>query len=150
MKLLIIAVFATAALGLASSAAAEPYQDYTPAKGAWQITEVHVDPSHIDDYLTGLKTSWAPGEEISKKRGLIDDYEIMVRIDPAGTGANVLLAQHFTSLAALDPDKARDQAIEAQSYAALPKAKGQEMVAGFEKYRTFVGDGFYQVMDFPK
>jgi hypothetical protein len=74
----------------------------------------------------------------------------MVRIDLAGTDANVLQAQHFISLAGLDPDEARDQAIEAQSYAALPKAKGQDMVAGFEKHRTFVGDGFDEAMDFPK
>ena len=150
MKRFVCAALAAGALALAGSAMAEPYQDYTPAKGAWQITEVHVDPSHIDDYLTGLRTSWAPGEEIAKKHGLIDDYIVMVRVDPAGTSANVLLAQHFTSLAALEPDKARDQAIESESYAALPKTKGEEMVAGFEKYRTFVGDGFYQVMDFAK
>lgn len=150
MKRFVCAALATGALILAGSAAAEPYQDYTPQKGAWQITEVHVDPSHIDDYLTGLKTSWAPGEEIAKKHGLIDDYLVMVKVDPAGASANVLLAQHFTSLAALEPDKARDQAIESESYAALPKTKGEEMVAGFEKYRTFVGDGFYQVMDFAK
>jgi hypothetical protein len=148
--LLCVAIAAAASLGLARVAAAEPYQDYTPEKGAWQVTEVHVDPSHIDDYLTGLRTSWAPGEEIAKKHGLIDAYQVMVRVDPAGTGANVLLAQHFTSLAGLEPDKARDQAIEAESYAALPKAKGQEMVAGFEKYRSFVGDGFFQVMTFAK
>jgi hypothetical protein len=45
IKLLISAVFATAALGLASSAAAEPYQDYTPAKGAWQFTEATSTPA---------------------------------------------------------------------------------------------------------
>ena len=137
-------------LSLTGAAQAEPWVDYTPVKGVWDKTYVHVESNRIDDYLVALKKTWVPEQEAAKKHGLIDDYQIMVRIDPAGGGANVLLCQHFTSLAGLDPDKARDQAIESENYAALPKAKGDEMVAGFQKYRTFVGDGFYQVMTFNK
>ncbi len=150
MRFFVGAACAVGTLALASASWAEPYKDWTPRKGAWQITEVRVDPNHIDDYLTGLRTSWLPGQEIAKKHGLIDDYTVLVRMDASGTGANVLLGTHVPSLALLEPDKARDQAIEQEGYAAVSKEKGQAMVAGFEKYRAFVGDGFYQTIDLGK
>ncbi|MEO8811681.1 MAG: hypothetical protein ABI376_02060 [Caulobacteraceae bacterium] len=150
MKAIFGAALTAGLLALAAQGQAEPYKDYTPAKGAWQITEVHVDQNHIDDYLTGLRTSWAPGEELAKKHGLIDRYGVFVRMDPAGRGANVLLTQHMTSMATLDPDKARDQAMMTEGLAQMSKEKGAALVAGFDKYRTFVGDGFWQEMDFAK
>jgi hypothetical protein len=150
MKLLMGAVCTAAAASLAISAFADPYKDYTPRKGAWQITEVHVDPNHIDDYLTGLKTTWVQGNELAKKHGIIDDYQVMVRMDAAGGGANVLLAQHYPSLAALEPDQARDEAIRKEGLAIVSKEKGEAMVAGYEKYRSFVGDGFWTSVEFPK
>jgi hypothetical protein len=135
---------------LPALAHAEQYKEYTPMKGAWQFTQVHVDPNHIDDYLVGLKTSWATGQEIDKKHGLIDNYAVMVRVDAASGGANVILARHLTSLGVLEPDKARDQAIEAENYAVVPKTKQEGLVGGFEKYRNFIGEGYYQVMEFSK
>jgi hypothetical protein len=47
---------------------AEPYVDYTPKKGVWQITAVEVDPNHIDEYLTGLRRSQVSGFEVLKRR----------------------------------------------------------------------------------
>lgn len=142
----------TAALAVmaAGAAKAEIYKDWTPQKGGWQVTEIHVDSNHIDDYLTGLKTTWVTGNEISKKHGVIDDYRVLLRIDPAGKGANVLLELHYPTLAMLDPDMARDKAIEKEGYEAVSKDKGKEMVAGYEKYRSFVGDGVYSVVTFGK
>lgn len=150
MRMILACTAGALALVAAVAAKAEPYKDYTAQKGAWQVTEVHVDQNHIDDYLTGLKTSWVPGQEIAKKHGVIDDYWVMVKLDPAGVGANVLLGQHYPSLAVLEPDMARDKAIEKESYAAVSKEKGEALVAGFEKYRSFVGDGLYQIVQFGK
>jgi hypothetical protein len=145
-----VCALALTVLGIAGAARAEPYKDYTFQKGAWQITEVHVDPNHLDDYLTGLKEEWVPGQEIAKKHGVIDDYSVMVRIDPSGTGANVLLGSHYPSLSQLEPNQVRDSAMEQESYAAMSKDKSAAVVAGFEKYRTFVGDGFYETVDLAK
>ena len=51
-----ILIAAVSALAAASvTAFAEQYVDYTPQKGAWQFTEVKVEPAHIDDYLVGLR-----------------------------------------------------------------------------------------------
>ncbi len=141
---------AGAVLGLASAVAAEPYVDYTPQKGVLEIQTIKVDPNHIDEYLTGLKTSLAPGYEIEKKHGIIDWWALDVKLNSNGGDANVMIVRHYPNAAVLDPDKARDQAIEKEEYATLSKDAGAKAVAGYEKYRTFVSDDFYYAIDFPK
>jgi len=150
MNIILGATCGLAAIALASAAWAEPYRDYTPQKGAWQVQEIHVDPNHIDDYLTGLKATYIPSQEIAKKHGIIDSFLVLVRMNAAGEGDNVMLVTHYPSLAALEPDKARDQAMEQENYAAVSKEKGEAQVAGFDKYRTFLRDGYWQVMDLGK
>src|SRR5471030_543544 len=103
MKHLVGIACALGTLAVAGVGRAEPYKDYTPQKGAWQVTEIHVDPNHIDDYLTGLKTSLIPANEIAKKHGLIDNYIVLVRMDSSGKGANVMLVTHYPALSALEP-----------------------------------------------
>ncbi len=149
MKMLLGAA-AMAILFSAGSVSADPYKDYTPQKGAWTVTAIHVDPNHVDDYLTGLKSTWAAGQEAAKKRGIIDSYSVLVKMDGEGPGVNVLLMTHYPSLANMEPDRARDTAMMAEAQAAMSREKGEAMVAGFDKYRTFVGDGLYVAMDMAK
>jgi hypothetical protein len=141
---------AGAALGVAGIAAAEPYQDYTPLKGITEVQTVKVDPNHLDDYLTGLKTTLVPGLEIAKKHGIIDWYVFNVKINPNGGESNVEIVQHYPNSAVLDADKARDQAIDKETYAAVSKEKIDKAVTGFEKYRTFVSDDLYYEIEYPK
>jgi hypothetical protein len=150
MKKLLIAGVVFGAATWASAAAAEPYVDYMPQKGVWHVTTVKVDSNHIDDYVTGLKKSWVTAEEIAKKHGIIDSYSIMIKLNPADGAGNVLLLEHYPSIAALDPDQARDQAMQREDYAAVPKATGEQMVAGYDKYRTFVGDDYWTDISFGK
>jgi hypothetical protein len=150
MKAALIGVGLAFGVFTAGAAMAEPYQDYTPQKGLWHVTTIKVDPNHVDEYVTGLKKEWAPGEEVAKRHGLIDSYMIMVKLNPADGSGNVLLVEHLPNAASLDPDRARDQMVEREIYAAVPKAEGQEMVKGFEKYRTFVGEAYYQEFAFTK
>ena len=135
---------------MAGAAAAEPYVDYTPQKGVWHVTSVKVDPNHIDDYVTGLKKSWVAAEEIAKRNGLINNYEIKIKLNASDGQANVLLIEHYPSLAALEPDQARDQTIQRENYAAVPKTTGEAMVAGYDKYRVFVGDDYWTDITFTK
>lgn len=150
MKIILGAACAAAAVALATAGSAEMYKDWTPQRGVWQVTAIHVDPNHMDDYLTGLKTTWVTGNEIAKKHGVIDAYDVSVKLDAAADGPNVLLRLHYPSLAALEPDRTRDEALERETLAVVSKQKGQAMVAGFEKYRTFVGEGLYQSVDLGK
>ncbi len=131
-------------------ACAEPYVDYMPHKGAWHVTTIKVDPNHIDDYVTGLKKSWVTSEEIAKKHGLIDSYQILIKLNASDGQGNVLLIEHYPSLASLEPDQARDQTIQKENYAAVPKTEGQQMVAGYDKYRVFVADDYWTEIGFGK
>ena len=129
------------ALCAATTASAEQWVDYTPETGVWDINAIDVDPNHIDDYLVGLKRSQVPFFEILKKRGMIDAYKFVVRNGYAKNSPSVLIMVHYTSHAALTPDKARDQAIEKEVLAGFSKAQGDAAVAGYEKYRTFIDNG---------
>ena len=145
------AVAGACALFLAAGAAsADPYVDYTPQKGVWDVTAIKVDPNHIDDYLKGLKAVWVPGEEIAKKHGVIDQYFVMVKANATGGDANVLLGQHYVSFAMMDPDKKRDVAMQKEGEAIVSKDAQASTVSGFDKYRSFVGEDLWVPMEFTK
>ena len=146
MKRVTGALIALAAMSITTSVRAEPYVDYTPQKGYWEINAIEVDPNHVDDYLTGLRQSQVTGFEVLKRRGLIDDYKFVVRNGYVKGSPNVLIMTHSPTAATLDAEKARDQAIEKEMYAAFSKAKGDAAVAGYEKYRTFIDDGQWTEM----
>ncbi len=149
MKTIIGAAVLAAAVGTSAAALADPYKDWTPMKGAWEVVTLKVDPNHIDDYLTGLKDHWVRGAELAKKHGVIDTYFVKVRLNPTG-GANVLLIEHYPSLVNLEPDKARDMAMQAEALAQVSKEAGEKAVAGFDKYRTFVSDEIWTDVEFAK
>ena len=132
-----------AALGVVHAARAEPYVDYTPKKGVWQVIAIAVDPNHIDEYLVGLKTELIPSLDVAKAHGVIDQYRFMVKFNADGHDANVLLLRHYPSLANLDPDRARDEAMEKEVRARLSKADQDKKIANFERYRRFVSDEYW-------
>ncbi len=141
MKRVTGALFALAAFTATTAVRSEPYVDYTPQKGYWEINAIEVDPNHVDDYLTGLRQSQVSGFEVLKKRGLIDDYKFMVRNGYVKGSPNVLIMTHAPTYSSMDAEKARDQAIDKEIYAIFSKERGQAAVAGYEKYRTFLDDG---------
>jgi hypothetical protein len=136
-------------LALAGAAFAEPYTDWTPTKGAWEVTTVKVEPSHVDDYLTGLKKGWVAGQEVAKAHGVIDRYMVLVKLN-GSAGANVQMIVHYPSLAMMEPDKARDQAIDKETSAKVSKDDDKKAVAEYDKYRTFVSDEIWTSVDFGK
>ncbi len=148
MKAIVLA--GAVALGLAVPAAADPWVDWAPKNGVVSVTAIHVDPNHIDDYLTGLKKVWLPGEEVAKKQGVIEGYMILVNVNASGLGPNVLLVEHLPNFAALDPNKKRDLEMKKAVEAITPKSQSDAAVAGFEKYRTFVGADLWQQVEFTK
>ncbi len=134
----------------ASSAHAKEYVDYGYGKGVWMITQVDVDPNHVDDYLTGLKQSEVPGFDIMKKHGLIDDYSFSVKNGYTKGMPNVVIAVHYVSADALMPDQARDQMLEKEIMATMSEAAGKAAIAGYEKYRSFVDTSTWMDVTFKK
>ena len=151
MKNLILCGAGALAIACAyAPATAEAYVDYTPQKGYWTINAVEVDPNHVDDYLTGLRSSQVSAFEVLKRRGLIDDYKFMVRTGYVKGSPNVLIMTHSPSTALDDPDQARDQSFEKEIFSAFSKEKGDAAVRGYEKYRTFIDNGNWQTMTMKK
>lgn len=139
-----------AALGVVHAACAEPYVDYTPKKGVWQVVAIAVDPNHVDEYLVGLKTELVPSLEAAKAHGVIDQYGFMVKFNSTSPDANVLILRHYPSLSNLDPDRVRDEAMEKEVRAKLQKADQDKKIAEFEKYRRFVSDEYWVDVDLNK
>lgn len=129
------------------AASADPYKDYTPEKGVWQVTTVKVDPNHVDDYLVGLKKGLVPSFEIAKKHGVIDQYFVMVNPN-YDEGGNVIIGQHFVSFAMMDPDKNRDTAILKENLAQMSKETSNKMTGGFDKYRVFLNTSMWTGIDY--
>ena len=140
MKNSILLAGAVGALCLAATAGAraEPWTDYTPQKGAYVYTLVHVEPGHIDEYLVALKKTWIPSAESLKSRGLIDSYSVQVKQNVYGDGPNVITVEHWPTLAGMDPDKIRDQEMEAQFRKILPKADEPALAAERAKFRKIL------------
>ena len=137
-----IAVLAAlAAFGVSATAqSTEIYKDYVPSKAVWNVTMVKVVPNRIDDYLGGLKKSWVSGCEINKKQGVIEDCGIYVSETSAGGAFNVMLVQKFVSGTMMEPDEARYNSFMAEFRKGLEKAKQDELVKGYEEFRSFFGE----------
>ena len=151
MKMLsTVALAAGIAAFAVSTTSADPYKDYTPTKGVWQVTTVKVDPNHIDDYLVGLKRALVPSMESAKRHGVIDDYFVMVNANDADDSGNVLIGQHYVSFAAMDPDRTRDMQMQKEALALMSKEEGNKLTNGFDKYRTFLNTQMWTRIDFGK
>ncbi len=130
-------------------AVAEPFVDYTPLPGAWEIQTRTIQPTHIDDYLKLLHSYWVPLEEIEKKHGIIDDYKVLVKINSA-EGANVLLMEHYPRLSSMEPDRARDQAVQRESDAFMSRDRSDKLLSSIDSYRSFASDVIYRSFDVTK
>jgi hypothetical protein len=146
-----IILLAAAASCLATNALADPWVDYTPAKGAYVKTMIHVEPGKIDDYLTNvIKKVWIPSQESAKRHGVIDSYVVQVKSDVYGSGPNVALIIHYPTMATRDPDKARDQAMDKEFEAIQPKSSEPAVEADRAKYRTVMSEEVWNVIDYSK
>lgn len=150
MNIFLKSAIAALCLVSATGGRAEPYVDYTPQKGYWQITALEVDPNHVDEYLTGLRKSQLSVFQVLQKRGLIDQYKFVVRNGYVKGSPNVLIMTHSSSLGLLDADQARDVAVQKEIEAAFSKEASDKAIAGYEKYRVFVDDGQWTEMTMAK
>jgi hypothetical protein len=153
MKLFAIAaaaVVAGAALAAAATAAAETWVDWSPGKGVTEKQYIKVAPGHLDDYLTGLRKTWVPQQEIRKKHGVITDYVILLRDHRDGPEDMLCLITIYPSGAAMDPDRTRDMAIESEYRAHLTKEQSDAMQTQYGAYRTRVADETWRDVEFSK
>lgn len=146
-----IQVLGAAVLALAASTAyAEKWEDYSPSKEVWNVTQVKVQPSKVDDYLKTLKQTLIPNLEIEKRDGQVLDYKVLVNMNGASAGATVIIMTQFTSLAAMAPDKERDLRQRSEMRKTLPKQESEKINDTRGSYRSFIDGGTYWNVEFGK
>ncbi len=148
MKRLAIAATA-AAMALSFNAQAfEIYTDYTASKEVWNVTLVKVNPNRIDDYLEGLKQTWQSGCEIGKKQGTVLDCFVYISENTAQRDYNMILVQKFPSAASADPNEAQYKEFMTQMRAKMAEDKQDQLVEGYEEFRTFFDEQNFRRIEF--
>ncbi len=148
MKRLAIAASAAALTLSINAQAFEVYTDYTFSKEFWNVTMVKVNPNRIDDYLEGLKQTWAPGCEIGKKNGTVLDCFVYLSDTAANRDFNMMLVMKFPSGASSDPNAEQFKKLQAEMRARLAQEKQDKLVEGYEELRTFWGEQNFRRIDF--
>lgn len=92
----------------------EPWKDYEMSDAVWSITTIKVDSNMGDAYLEGIRKTWAPGNDVSKELGHIEDYAIYRSELPESGHFNLLLVVKFANDADLAPNKERYDAFMAK------------------------------------
>jgi hypothetical protein len=127
--------------GIASVASAdlEPWTDYDISPLVSNVTTVKVDSNMIDKYLEGLKSTWAPANDVAVELGQIESYGIYVSQLPNGGDFNVILVVRMKDAADMQPDQA--------DYEAFMKKWGEEnqelsdkIVLTYPDIRTITGE----------
>ena len=142
MKTLLAALAATTLLA-APLALADEWVDYAPTKEPWQVTTVKVAPGKLDDYIVGLKKSYADQLERQKKNGEVLDYHILVNTSPNAAGATIVFLTKYKDWNALIPNKDRDLKEQDEFRKTIPKSDEEKMGEDRSKFRTFLDEGTY-------
>ena len=126
----------TLAIGLAiawstpAAAQLKPYTDYTLSDSVSIVTTVKVKENMVEDYLQGIRNTWVESNEIAKRLGQMQDYDVYVS-DMANSGDfNVVLVTTFANTSDLAPNRAR--------YDAFMKAWGTQNEAASRTTTTTV------------
>lgn len=143
MKTLISSLALTTAFTVAPLAFADEWVDYAPAKEPWTVTTVKVAPGKLDDYIIGLKKSYADQLERQKKNGEVLDYHILVNTSPNAAGATIVFLTKYKDWNALIPNKDRDLKEQDEFRKAISKSDEEKMGEDRSKFRTFLDDGTY-------
>ena len=150
MRTLIPMLAAAAALAVAPLALADEWVDYSPTKEPWQVTTVKVEAGKLDDYILGLKKSYADQLERQKKNGDVLDYHILVNTSPNGAGATIVFLTKYKDWNALIPNKERDLKEQDEFRKTISKSDEEKMGEDRSKFRTFLDDGTYSDITYLK
>lgn len=131
--LLLVAFAGTATADL------EPWKDYTLSETISNVTTIKVDSNRIDTYLEGLRTTWAPTNDIAKELGQIEDYNIYVSQLANSGDFNVILVVTMKDASAMQPSKDRYDAFM-NKWSEESQKKSDEVVKTYPDIRTITGE----------
>jgi hypothetical protein len=103
----LLAVIALAIVPATAMARLTPYEDYTISDTVSQVSTIRVKANMMDHYLEGIRDTWVASNEVAKRLGHIQDYEIYISDLPNSGDFNLLLVTIFANTADLAPTQER-------------------------------------------
>jgi hypothetical protein len=91
----------------------------------WRVTLIRVKPTHLDDYLTSLRSTLKPVLEEEKREGIIVDYKIFLKDtkhDPQDW--DICAAVEYKNYAALDGETAKADSVRDKILGGKSQAQG--------------------------
>ncbi|NNC36416.1 MAG: hypothetical protein EX271_08145 [Acidimicrobiales bacterium] len=144
-----LAVIGALAFAQPAFAQLEAYKDYDVKEATAIVTTVKVDSNMIDYYLEGLKTAWAPSNDVSKSLGQIEDYNIYVSQLPNSGDFNVILVVSFKNTADIGPSKERYEAFMAE-WGSKRQKESRTIAKTYPDIRTITGSYLMNEVTFNK
>jgi hypothetical protein len=139
MKIL-FAIAAAISITYPVSAQLKPYEDYTVTDSVLNVTTVKVKENMVDDYLQGLRQTWAASNAVAKRLGQMKDYRVYVSELPNGGDFNVVLVTEFANTSDLAPNKARYEAFMKAWGTANEAATRTTTTTVYPNLRTITGE----------
>jgi len=78
MKTGIMALGFAVAFSAPVSAQLKPYQDYTVSDSVSNVSTIKVKENMVEDYLQGIRNTWAASNAVAKRLGHMMDYKVYV------------------------------------------------------------------------
>lgn len=140
MKLTATLAFIGAVM-MAQPAAAQlsAYTDYDISESPSIVTTVKVDSNMMDYYLEGLKSTWAPSNEVAKELGHITGYSMHVSAFENSGDFNIVLVINLANTADLAPSKAKYDAFMA-SWGKANEKKNRATAKTYPDIREITGE----------
>lgn len=107
MKYACLAAGVAFAFSAPAAAQLKPYTDYTVSDTVTMVTTVKVKENMIEDYLQGIRDTWAASNDVAKRLGQMQDYRVYVSDLPQSGDFNVVLVTDFANTSDLAPNRAR-------------------------------------------
>ncbi len=130
------------AVALAAPAAAQlkQYTDYTLSDSVSNVSTIKVKENMIDDYLQGIRSTWVASNEVAKRLGHMQDYQVYVSDLPNSGEFNVVLVANFANTSDLAPNKARYEAFMKAWGTANEAATRTTSTTVYPNLRTITGE----------
>ena len=103
----ILAIGLVVALSAPAAAQLKPYQDYTVSDSVSNVSTIKVKENMVEDYLQGIRNTWAASNAVAIKLGQMKDYKVYVSDLPNSGEFNVMLVATFDNTSDLAPNRAR-------------------------------------------
>jgi hypothetical protein len=121
-------------------------EDHPYSEGAVvNVARIRTVDGHFDDYMAWLAKDWKKQQEIFKKLGYIESYEVITVEPRTPEDADILLVTTYKNWAALDGALAKGDEVTKQM--GQTSEESNKMQAARASIRTVLGSSTMQVLN---